>query len=252
VKTGGLVEGTNDLAEETMSRRTARQSAAPAARRMPAPTSRRPAPAARRQAAIERSHRAALAAGIAAAAELAALTRVLEERLIAAIGLAVAAIRAGNQILFCGNGGSSAEAAHLAAELAGRFYYDRAPLHALALNDSVPALTAVANDYGYEFVFARQLNAIGRPGDVLVALTTSGRSPNVLTALAAARAAGIRTIGLTGRRGRRFAAACDVGFVVESDDTARIQEIHLLLGHLLCARIEAELFPRVPTRSGRS
>ncbi len=202
--------------------------------------------------AVEGAHRTALAAGIAEAARLAALAGAHEERLVAAIALAVEALRGGNQILFCGNGGSSAEAAHLAAELAGRFYYDRAPLHALALNDSVPALTAVANDYGYEFVFARQLSAIGRPGDVLVALTTSGRSPNVLKALAAARELGIRTIGLTGRRGRRFAATCDLGFVVDCDDTARIQEVHLLLGHLLCARIEAELFPRVPTRSRRS
>jgi len=197
-------------------------------------------------------HRASLAAGIADAARLAALAAAHEEHLIEAIALATGALRAGHQILFCGNGGSAAEAAHLAAELAGRFYLDRAPLHALALNDSVPALTAVANDYGYEFVFARQLLAIGRSGDVLVALSTSGRSPNVLKALAAAREIGIQTIGLTGRRGRRFAAACDLGFVVDSDDTARIQEVHLLLGHLLCARIEAELFPRVTTRSGRS
>ena len=205
-----------------------------------------------RRSTTDRGHRAPLAAGIADAARLAAAAVEQEERLLAAIALAVGALRAGHQILFCGNGGSAAEAAHLAAELAGRFYFDRAPLRALALNDSVPALTAVANDYGYEFVFARQLGGIGRAGDVLVALSTSGRSPNILQAIAAAREIGIRTIGLTGRRGRRFAAACDVGFVVDSDDTARIQEVHLLLGHLLCARIEAELFPRVPTRSGRS
>jgi D-sedoheptulose 7-phosphate isomerase len=206
----------------------------------------------RRSAPETEAHRAAIAAAAAESARLAAAAAEHEDRLLEAIALAVGALRAGNQILFGGNGGSAAEAAHLAAELSGRFYFDRASLRALALNENVSALTAIANDYGYEFVFARQLRAIGRAGDVLVALSTSGRSPNVRKALDAAREVGIRTIGLTGERGRRFAAACDLGFVVESADTARIQEVHLLLGHLLCARIEAELFPSVPTRSGRS
>jgi D-sedoheptulose 7-phosphate isomerase len=205
---------------------------------------RRPAPA-------TRAHRTAIAAAVAEASRLAAAAAEHEDRLVLAIALAAGALRAGNQILFCGNGGSAAEAAHLAAELSGRFYADRAPLRALALNENVSALTAIANDYGYEFVFARQLHAVGRSGDVLVALSTSGRSPNVLKALDAAGQIGIKTIGLTGAAGRGFARACDLGFIVESTDTARIQEIHLILGHLLCARIEAELFPRVASRSGR-
>jgi D-sedoheptulose 7-phosphate isomerase len=208
---------------------------------------------ARRRSALEtRAHRGAIATAVAEAARLAAGAAADEDRLVQAVALAVSALRAGDQILFCGNGGSAAEAAHLAAELSGRFYLDRAPLRALALNENVPALTAIANDYGYELVFARQLHAVGRTGDVLVALTTSGRSPNMLRVLEAARQIGVKTIGLTGERGRSFARACDLSFVVPSADTARIQEVHLLLGHLLCARIEAELFSRVPSRSGRS
>lgn len=205
----------------------------------------------RRPALTSRAHRAAIAGAVTEASRLATAATADGDRLVEAIALAAGALRAGNQILFCGNGGSAAEAAHLAAELSGRFYLDRAPLRALALNENVPALTAIANDYGYEFVFARQLHAVGRAGDVLVALSTSGRSPNVLKALDVAREIGIKTIGFTGAAGRGFAGACDLGFIVESADTARIQEIHLLLGHLLCARIEAELFPRLASRSGR-
>jgi D-sedoheptulose 7-phosphate isomerase len=178
------------------------------------------------------------------AARLAAATVKETSRMSAAVEMAVEALRSGNQIFFCGNGGSASQAAHLAAELSGRFYYDRPALCAIALAENTAALTAIANDYGYEHLFERQLEGLARPGDLLVALTTSGRSPNVRRAAASASRLGVRVIGFTGQRGRDFARECDLAFVVPSADTPRIQEVHLLLGHVLCAQIEAELFPR--------
>ncbi len=195
---------------------------------------------------------AALRATIAESARLAAGAADHAEPLAAAVDLAVQALRGGNQVVFCGNGGSAAQALHLAAELSGRFYIDREPLRAHALTENVPALTAIANDYGYEHVFSRQLLAVARAGDVLVALSTSGASPNIRRVVETAHRIGVKTIGLTGGRGAEFAHACDLGFVVPTIDPARIQEVHLLLGHLFCASIEAVLFPRVPSRSGRS
>jgi D-sedoheptulose 7-phosphate isomerase len=187
--------------------------------------------------------------GLEEAGRLASAAVGEASRLVAAVEMAVETLRSGNQILFCGNGGSAAEAAHLAAELSGRFYYDRPALRALALTENTAALTAIANDYGYEHVFERQLMALARPGDLLVALTTSGRSPNMRRAVACASRLGVRVIGFTGLRGRPFARSCDLAFVVPGTDTARIQEVHLLLGHVLCAQIEAELFPRPPSRT---
>ncbi|PSR11336.1 MAG: phosphoheptose isomerase [Bacteroidetes bacterium] len=148
------------------------------------------------------------------------------------------------KILFCGNGGSAADAQHLAAELSGRFYYDRPPLYAEALHVNTSYLTAVANDYGYDESYARMVRAAGRPGDLLFALSTSGNSPNVLRAAAAARAAGMTVIGFTGQAGGQLATQCDHFLAVPSTDTPRIQEVHLLVGHLICELVEERLFPK--------
>jgi D-sedoheptulose 7-phosphate isomerase len=152
--------------------------------------------------------------------------------------------RADGKVLFCGNGGSAADAQHLAAELSGRFYFDRPPLFAEALHVNTSYTTAVANDYGYDAVFARMVEAAGRPGDVLVALSTSGNSPNILRAVETARQRGMKVIGMTGTSGGRMKDACDVLLNVPSGDTPRIQEAHILLGHILCQLVEQTLFGR--------
>jgi phosphoheptose isomerase len=154
----------------------------------------------------------------------------------------VESLRAGNKVLFLGNGGSAADAQHIAAELVGRFGGDRAPLPAIALTVDTSAITAIANDYGYDHVFERQVRALARPGDVVVAITTSGRSKSVLLAVEAARAAGAKVIGLTGSAGAAFAKTCDAALVVPTRDTARIQELHITAGHVMCEIVEAELF----------
>jgi D-sedoheptulose 7-phosphate isomerase len=148
------------------------------------------------------------------------------------------ALCAGGKILWCGNGGSAADAQHLAAELVGRFRRERRGLASIALTVDTSILTSVANDYGYEAVFARQVEALGAAGDVLVGISTSGNSANVLAAMAAARAAGMATIGLTGACGARMAAHADCLLAIGSNDTARIQEAHILVGHMLCDWIE--------------
>jgi D-sedoheptulose 7-phosphate isomerase len=159
-------------------------------------------------------------------------------------------LRAGGKVLFFGNGGSAADAQHLACELAGRFYRDRASLPALSLTVNTSSLTAIANDYGYEEVFARQLRGLGRRGDVAVGISTSGTSPNVLRALEAARELGLVTLGLTGRDGGRMAGLADVCLRVDSDETPRIQEAHILAGHILCELVERELFGGDPKGEG--
>jgi D-sedoheptulose 7-phosphate isomerase len=156
--------------------------------------------------------------------------------------LIVASYRGGGKVLFFGNGGSAADAQHLAAELVGRYLMERPPLAALALGDNSSSLTAIANDYSFETAFARQVQAFGAPGDVAVALSTSGSSPNVLAALEAARERGLVTIGVTGERGERLAAACDHCIRVPSSETPHIQEGSLLLCHILCELVEASLF----------
>jgi len=140
----------------------------------------------------------------------------------------------GRTVFFCGNGGSAAEAQHLATELVVRYKRDRAALPALALTTDASALTAAGNDYGFARVFARQIEALGRRGDLLVAMTTSGRSANILEAVRAARSRGMRVAGMTGDPGKAFARRCDVAVVVPSRDTPRIQEAHLLIGHIVC------------------
>lgn len=151
------------------------------------------------------------------------------------------AVRAGGKVMFCGNGGSAADSQHLAAELTGRFIHDRPPLAGLALSTDSSALTCIGNDYSFDEVFARQVRGLGRPGDVLVAISTSGNSRNVLRAVEEARALSIRVVGFLGRDGGALKALCDVPIVVPSQVTARIQEAHILIGHTLCGLIEQEL-----------
>lgn len=158
--------------------------------------------------------------------------------------ISIAALRAGRKLLFCGNGGSAADAQHWAGELVSRFHYDRPGLPAIALTTDSSILTAIGNDYGYDRVFARQVEALGVAGDVLVAISTSGNSPNVVAAIEAARGQGLATIGFTGQGGGRMAALCDVCIRIPSTSTPRIQEGHEVLGHAVCALIEATLFPR--------
>jgi D-sedoheptulose 7-phosphate isomerase len=150
-------------------------------------------------------------------------------------------LAAGGKLMFCGNGGSASDGQHLAAELTGRFVNDRRPLAGLALSTDTSALTCIGNDYSFDEVFARQVTALGRAGDGLVAISTSGNSRNVLRAVAAAREAGVFTLGLLGRDGGALRQACDAAIVVPSQVTARIQEAHILIGHSLCGLIEREL-----------
>jgi len=150
--------------------------------------------------------------------------------------------RKGGKILFCGNGGSAADAQHLAAELSGRFYTDRPPLYAEALHVNGSYVTAVANDYSYEVVYARMVEAAGRAGDVLVAFSTSGNSGNVLKAIEQARKQGMLVVGFTGESGGKMREICDILLNVPSKDTPRIQESHIMIGHIVCELVETELF----------
>jgi D-sedoheptulose 7-phosphate isomerase len=153
----------------------------------------------------------------------------------------IAALRAGNKLLIIGNGGSAADAQHIAAEIVGRYKQDRPAYAAIALTTDTSALTAIANDYGFERVFARQVEGLGQHGDVLLALSTSGRSPNILAALRSARERGLVTIGFTGAKGEALGAHCDHLLVAPSDDTPVIQQIHLTIAHGICDEIEQTL-----------
>lgn len=160
------------------------------------------------------------------------------------IDIITTAYKQKNKVLFCGNGGSAADAQHLAAELSGRYYYDRPPLNAEALHVNTSYLTAVANDYAYGEVYKRLIQAIGQEGDVLIALSTSGNSANVLNAIEQARSQHIYTIGFTGLSGGKMNAICDMMICIPSTDTPRIQECHMLLGHTICEGVEKNLFPK--------
>ncbi len=157
----------------------------------------------------------------------------------------IASFRNGNKVLFCGNGGSAADAQHLAAELSGRFYLDRPPLPAEALHVNSSFLTAVANDYSYDEVYARMIEAIGHSGDVLIGLSTSGNSGNVVKALQAAQRKGMLTAAFTGSTGGKMKDLVHYLVNVPSDDTPRIQEAHIMVGHILCELIEKELFRQI-------
>lgn len=153
----------------------------------------------------------------------------------------VETLEGGRKVMFCGNGGSAADSQHLAAEFTGRFVADRRPLAGLALSTDSSALTCISNDYGYDHVFVRQVQALGMAGDCLVGISTSGNSPNVLRAFEHARSAGITTIGLLGRDGGKMAALSDIAILIPSAVTARIQEAHIMIGHVLCEMAEMRL-----------
>jgi D-sedoheptulose 7-phosphate isomerase len=169
-----------------------------------------------------------------------ALIKVIEE---SAAEITEAFLR-GNRVYFCGNGGSAADAQHLAAEFSGRFYYDRPPLDAEALHVNTSYLTAVGNDYSFNEVYARLIKGKGIKGDVLVAISTSGNSANILRAIDEARIIGMTIIGLTGSTGGNMKHACDLLINVPSSDTPRIQESHITIGHIICEIVESSIFPR--------
>ena len=182
---------------------------------------------------------------------LLALVYARDGKTIERIGSLLAqTVRNGRTVFWAGNGGSAAEAQHLACELVGRFVENRRALPSIALHADSSALTAIANDYGFDRVFARPIEALGRRGDLLVALTTSGRSRNVLAAVDEARRRGMRVIGMTGAAGAAFARKCELCLVVPSKETARVQEVHLLAGHLCCELAEADALRE--RRAGRT
>jgi len=169
-------------------------------------------------------------------------TRVVTAKMAEAI---ITALRNGNKVLFAGNGGSAADAQHLAAELVGRFAYDRPGLPAIAVTTDTSALTAIGNDYGYDQVFSRQVEALGVRGDVFIGITTSGKSPNILKALEAARSRGVTTVGWTGRVApEQFQALSDMVLTIDADTTARVQQGHMIVGHIVCALVERAMYPK--------
>ena len=168
---------------------------------------------------------------------------VLVEKTAKAIGIITDAFRQGSKVLFCGNGGSAADAQHLAAEFSGRFYKNRRALPAEALHCNTSYLTAVANDYHFDEIYARLLDGIGFKGDVLIGMSTSGNSTNVAKAFEVAKEKGIVTIGMTGEGGGRLKDLSDILLDIPSKTTPRIQECHMLLGHIICELVEADIFP---------
>ena len=169
---------------------------------------------------------------------------VLIEAIEAVVDLCMRSLKAGGKILFAGNGGSAADAQHMAGEFVSRFNYDRPGLAAVALTVDSSILTAIGNDYGYDYVFARQIEAIGQAGDVFFAYSTSGNSANIIRALEAAKAKQVSRVGLTGNRGGAMNPLCDYLLAMPSAHTPRIQEGHLMVGHAICAAVEARMFPR--------
>ena len=175
-------------------------------------------------------------------------TRILKEnlpRFLDAIKLVSQAFERGNKLLLLGNGGSAADAQHIAAEFVNRFIIDRPPLPAIALTTDTSILTSVANDSAFQDIFARQIKALGKEGDVVIGLSTSGNSPNVIRALEVAKEMGIKTVALTGNDGGMLARLADIPLVVSSSSTPRIQETHILVGHILCEMVEHQLFFKV-------
>jgi D-sedoheptulose 7-phosphate isomerase len=156
----------------------------------------------------------------------------------------IACFENGGKVLFCGNGGSAADAQHLAAEFSGRFYYDRPPLYAEALHVNSSFVTAVANDYSYDEVYARMIRAMGRKGDILVAISTSGNSGNILRAIDVAQELGMIVVGMTGKTGGLMKDKCNFLLNPPSTDTPRVQESHIMIGHILCELFEAAVFPK--------
>lgn len=168
---------------------------------------------------------------------------VLKDSIYKATSMCIEAFKKNKKVHLCGNGGSASDAQHIAAELSGRFYTDRPPLYAEALHVNSSYMTAVANDYGYEATYARMIEAAGRKGDVIIGISTSGNSPNVVKAMRKAKELELLTIGFTGESGGKMKEICDIMICVPSDDTPRIQEAHILIGHIICQLIEEEMFP---------
>ena len=156
----------------------------------------------------------------------------------------IKALREGKRVLWCGNGGSAADAQHLAAELSGRFYYDRPPLNSEALHCNTSYLTAVANDYGYDLIYSRMIDGACKPGDVLVGISTSGNSKNICNAFRKAKDLGVVTVAMTGESGGEMKKMAEYLLNIPSADTPRIQESHIMVGHIICEIIEATIFPR--------
>jgi D-sedoheptulose 7-phosphate isomerase len=180
---------------------------------------------------------------------LAALRRAAEDNALIEVAreiarAMIAALRSGNKILIIGNGGSAADAQHIAAEIVGRYRQDRPAYTAIALTTDTSALTSIANDYGFEQIFARQVEGLGRRGDVLLALSTSGKSPNILAALRLARERELVTVGFTGSKGENLQALCDHLLVAPADDTPVIQQIHLAVAHGICDEIEQSMMQK--------
>ena len=163
---------------------------------------------------------------------------VLTDDIENACQMAVETLKAGNKIMLCGNGGSAADAQHIAAELSGRYKKERKGVAGLALTTDTSALTAIANDYAFENVFARQVEALAKKGDLIIGISTSGNSDNVIRAFQKGKEMGCKTIGLTGKGGGKFNGQCDLNVIVPSDDTPRIQEMHILIGHIICQAID--------------
>jgi D-sedoheptulose 7-phosphate isomerase len=187
------------------------------------------------------------------ALSLAALERATQDTALLAAarniaGVIIAALRSGNKVLLVGNGGSAGDAQHIAAELVGRYKQERASWAAIALTTDTSALTAIANDYGVERMFARQVEGLGARGDVLLALSTSGRSPNIVAALRAARERGLVTVGFTGTSGKAMGADCDHLLVAPSDDTPIVQQIHLTVAHGICDEVEQTFVREAATK----
>ena len=166
------------------------------------------------------------------------------DRIVQVVTLMATAFREGHKILLFGNGGSATDAAHIAAEFVGRYKRERDPLPAIALATDIAAITCIANDYGFEELFARQVRAHGRKGDVAIAISTSGRSQNVILGIEAAREAGLTTVALTGGDGGNLAPIVDIAIVVPSTTTARIQECHITIGHVLCEYVDSKLLAK--------
>ena len=183
-----------------------------------------------------------LATAIAVKQEMA--TGSYPDKVVDIARLMITALRSGHKVIFFGNGGSAQDAGHLAGELMGRFEFDRPGLPAISLADATATMTAIGNDYSYAEVYARQVLAVGRPGDMAVGLTTSGNSQNVVRALEAAAEAGMITVAMTGESGGKAAAVAEVSLQVPTNDTARAQEACMHLGHVICEMVEAALFPR--------
>jgi D-sedoheptulose 7-phosphate isomerase len=197
---------------------------------------------------LERATRAVLRE---AARSMARVERAGWRQVAAAAEALIACFEGGGTVYFCGNGGSAADAQHLACEFAGRYLVERPGLPAVALTTNTSSLTSIGNDYGYDVVFSRQLEGLGTPGDVLVALTTSGGSANVLRAVETAHTLGMVVIGFTGLQGKAFAARCDHALVTPHHVTPRIQEGHIAMGHALCQVVERALFPQPGSKRRR-